>query len=198
MIRDATRAAGVSGGSAMAVESIDAEDSRRRGFWTLRAVPAVAVVLLGLWFVIYGWPQVQDALEGPDASAPSCSWSARIEKANADQAGLIRCYLRALAQHSDSGLHEVVPSRDNEGPTGFSTADFAHSRDAAAGAATVTVKANDEDTADASVTISYADGAQDLLEIHLANPASAHSWRFVNIGSYPNNPNEPSAAISSR
>ena len=182
----------------MAVVSVEARASRRRRLWLVRAAPAVAVVLLGLWLATDGWAQVQDALDGPDASAPSCSWSARIENANTDQAGLIRCYLRALAQHSDSGLHAVVPSRDNEGPTGFSTADFAHSRDAAAGAATVTVKANDEDTADASVTISYADGAQDSLEIHLANPASAHSWRFVNIGSYPSNPNEPSAAISSR
>jgi hypothetical protein len=108
---------------------------------------------------------------------------------------LIRCYLRAVAHHSDSGLRAVVPSRDNGGPTGFSPADFAHRRDAAAGPATVTVAANDVDSADATVTISYTDGARDLLEIHEANPSSSHSWRFVNIGTYPSDPDQPSPAV---
>ena len=181
----------------MAVERVEAGASRRRRLWLVRAAPAVAVVLLGLWLATDGWAQVQDALDGPDASAPSCSWSARIEGANADQTGLIRCYLRALAHHSDSGLRAVVPSKDNDGPTAFTATDFAHSSDAATGTATVTVTANDNDSADASVTIRYADGAHDQLEIHYANPASSHSWRFVNIGTHPSAPNEPSAAISS-
>ncbi|MFC1402901.1 MULTISPECIES: hypothetical protein [Streptacidiphilus] len=182
----------------MAGESVGAGTSRHRRLWAVGVLPAVAAVLLGVWLATDGWARVQDALDGPDASEPSCSWSARVEGADADQAGLIRCYLRALAQHSESGLRAVVPSQDNQGPTGFTAADFTHSRDAAAGPATVTVKPNDSDSADASVTISYIDGAHDQLEIHGANPASAHSWRFVSVGTYPSNPNEPSAAIPSR
>ncbi|TDU02661.1 hypothetical protein EDD99_1062 [Streptomyces sp. 846.5] len=179
----------------MAIESVDTAGLRRRRLWLVRAVLAVAAALLGLWLLTDGWPQVQDALDGPDASEPSCSWSANINGASADQAGLIRCYLRAVARHSDSELRAVVPSMDDNGPTGFSAPDFAHSHDAAAGPATVTVVANDSDSADATVTISYADGARDLLEIHGANPTSSHSWRFFTIGTYPSDPNQPSPAI---
>ncbi|WP_042422906.1 hypothetical protein [Streptacidiphilus anmyonensis] len=179
----------------MASDGVGAEGKWSRR-WALRfgavALSAAAVVSLGVWALPAGWRQVADALAGPDASAPSCSWSARIENASTDEAGLVRCYLRGLADHSDSELRAVVPSTDNGGPTGFSAADFAHSRDAAAGPAIVTLAPNPSDTADASVTIRYADGARDVLEIHLADPESLHSWRFYNLGTYPSDPNAPS------
>ncbi|WP_152627077.1 hypothetical protein [Streptacidiphilus melanogenes] len=152
----------------------------------------MALALFGTWALPAGWRQVANAFAGPDASAPSCSWPARIEHADADQAGLIRCYLRALADHSDSELRAVVPAADNAGPAGFSAVDFTHSADAADGVATVTLAANPSDSADAEVTIRYADGARDALEIHLANPGSTHSWRLGNIGTFPSDPSAPS------
>jgi hypothetical protein len=179
----------------MAVEGIDAEGLRRSRLRIVRVALAICAALLTHWLLNGGWPPIQDALDDPDASEPSCSWSAHIEGADADQTGLIRCYLRAVAHHSDSELRAVVPSRDDSGPTGFSAPDFAHSHDAAAGPATVTVAANDADSADASVTISYTDGEQNTLEIHRANPSSSHSWRFVNIGTYPSDPDQPSPAV---
>ncbi len=163
--------------------------------WSVAAA-ATSLLLLGLWLAPTAWSTALGFLAGPDASEPSCSWSADIRQADPDQAQLIRCYLRAVAQHSDSELRAVVPSADNDGPTGFSPADFAHTRDAARGTATVLVAGNPDDSADATVTIRYADGAGQQLEIHLANPGSTHSWRFDNVGNYPATPLAPTAAAT--
>ncbi|MEY9878097.1 hypothetical protein ABH931_007622 [Streptacidiphilus sp. MAP12-33] len=153
-------------------------------------------VLVG-WVGPAAWSAVQEFRDGPDAGEPSCSWTAHIEKADADQAALVRCYLRALADHSEDELRAVVPSQGNGGPSGFTAADFAHTRDANSGTATVTVDADNEvDSADASVEIRYANGVTQTLEIHLANPMSLHSWRVWNLGTYPNDPNVPTTAAA--
>jgi len=80
--------------------------------------------------------EVRDARRRSDAAARSCSWPARIERANPAQDGLIRCYLRAIADGSTTGLRSVVPSRDHGGPARFDAAAFAHSADARSGTAT--------------------------------------------------------------
>ncbi len=49
----------------------------------------------------------------------------------------------------------------------------------------VTVVPNDADTADAEVDVRFADGVSETLEVHLANPMSDQSWRFVDVGVYP-------------
>jgi len=149
------------------------------------------VVALVAVLVAFAWHEIRDAAAGPDASAPSCSWPAHIEQANSDQTGLIRCYLRALAHHSPSEMRAVARSKDDNGPTGFSAADFAHTADARSGIATVIVEDSDVDGADAAVSIRYANGAHDEQEIHLANPSSWHSWRFWDIGTYPRDPDAP-------
>ncbi len=159
-----------------------------------RAVAAAAVVVVIL-LAGFGWRTVRDAAAGPDASSLSCSWPARIEHANSDQAGLIRCYLRAVAQHSAGELRSVVRAADDDGPTGFPASDFAHAADAHSGTATVIVAGNESDSADAEVSIRYADGVRESHELHLANPRSSHSWRFWDIGSYPGDPNVPPAAV---
>jgi hypothetical protein len=129
-------------------------------------------------------------------SAPSCSWPARISGANPAQDGLIRCYLRALADHSTDELQGVVPARDEGGPAGFDAAAFTHSTDARSGTPTAEVSGNDVDDADATVDIRYADGARDTLDIHIADPASAKSWRIDNVGTFPPEPNAPSPVIT--
>lgn len=169
-------------------ESVRRPHSARAAAFTVVVVAALAVA------GAFAWGEIRDAAAGPDASAPSCSWPAHIEHANSDQAGLIRCYLRAVAHHSASELRAVVRASGDNGPTGFSRADFAHAADARSGTATVTVTGNDVDSADAAVSIRYADGARDELEIHLADPTSSHSWRFWDIGTYPSDPNAPPTA----
>jgi len=133
---------------------------------------------------------------GGDTGTRACAWNANISNANRDQAGLIRCYLKAIAQHSESGLRSVVRTTEDGGPTGFTDADFAHSADANSGPATVTVTSNGSDGADATVKIQYANGTHDELEIHLADPNSAHSWRFWSVGTQPVDPGAPPSAIS--
>ncbi|MGV9563045.1 hypothetical protein [Streptomyces sp. NPDC003480] len=160
--------------------------------WGVSAAVAVAAgVLLARWLGPDPWLTIQDFAEGPDAAAPSCSWPVHLEKANSDQAGLIRCYLRAIAHHSTSELRIVVRARNDNGPTGFSAADFAHTHDVNSGTATATVVGNDVDSADATVMIRYADGVRQELELHLANPSSTDSWRFWDVGTYPSDPNDP-------
>jgi hypothetical protein len=158
---------------------------RHRG--RLTAV-AVAVVVLGLAAAAFAR---SIAWREPDKSAVSCSWPAQIQGADSAQAGLIRCYLQAIADRSTTELQSVVPTPGNGGPIGFGSAEFAHAADARSGTATVTVTGDSVDDADATVAIRYADQAHDNLEIHIADPASARSWRFWNIGTYPPDPNAP-------
>jgi hypothetical protein len=50
------------------------------------------------------------------------------------------------------------------------------------GKATATFTPNSSDDADIGVTIFFADGAREIVDMHVANPSSAHSWR-LEIGS---------------
>jgi hypothetical protein len=160
-------------------------------------VTATAVVSLGIWVTPIAVHAAQDVLYGPDASEPSCSWAqVRLTGADADQAALVRCYLRAVAERSQDGLLAVVPSRDNGGPSGFAAADFAHAATVAGGVTTVAVVGNTTDSADAAVNIRYADGSRQELEIHLANPTSSHSWRFQNLGTFPEDGPPPAQGLS--
>lgn len=170
-------------------EAVTQRPPRRRS-----AAAAVAVLVLTLTSAALAWPKIQDFMNGPDASAPSCSWPADIQRANPTQTGVIRCYLRAIAHHNTAELRSVVRARNDNGPIGFSSADFAHTTDARSGTASAIVTGNSNDDADADVAIRYADGVSDNLEIHTANPTSAQSWRFWNIGIYAPSPNAPSPA----
>ena len=113
---------------------------------------------------------------GEPTSTPSCSWSLRIAgRATSEQAGLIRCYLRALADHDTGGLLAVA---DNSGgPVRITSTDFRHSADARSGVATATFTPGENDDA-YLVTIEFADHSQEDLAMGLANPGSIHSWRL--------------------
>ncbi len=156
---------------------------------------SVVVVVSAAVVVVVAFLVAGKIRSDSDTAPRACAWNANISNADRYQAGLIRCYLRAVAQHSDSGLRSVTRSTDNGGPTGFTDADFAHAADASSGPATVTVTANDSDSAEATVTIRYANGGHDKQEIALADPNSSHSWRFWNVGSYPANRGTPPSAI---
>ena len=117
-------------------------------------------------------------------SVPHCQWPLTLSgPAPGAQAGLIRCYLKALA---DNRLDELVPliSAARGYPVTLTQHDLAHSADAASGIATATFETNPSSPFDASVTVRFADGVRlsvgmDALNV---NEPASHSWRLVNVG----------------
>jgi hypothetical protein len=111
-------------------------------------------------------------------STPSCSWPLRVRgKPTAAQAGLVRCYLRALAERDTGGLAAVA---GNMPPVRITKADFAHSADARSGLATATFTPNPSDPENALLTITYADGAGDRLGLqNLIAMGGPSVWRMT-------------------
>jgi hypothetical protein len=137
--------------------------------WVAAAVGAVILALGG----IVAWVQLTGGLP---TSVPSCSWPLRVRgPATGEQAGLIRCYLRALARHDPAGLLVVADTTSTQ--VRITAAAFKHAADARAGTATATFTAAGNDSA-FIVTIVFADHARATLAMVLANPASVHSWRL--------------------
>jgi hypothetical protein len=142
--------------------------SRRRVLWWLGGAAGVFVLVEAGYLIV--------AANGLPTSIPSCSWSLRVSgHATSDQAGLVRCYLRALADHDTGGLLAVADTLS--GPVRITSADFRHSADARTGVATATFTRGENDDA-YLVTIKFADHAREDLAMGLANPGSVHSWRL--------------------
>jgi hypothetical protein len=115
--------------------------------------------------------------DGP-TSVPSCSWPLRVHgHPEGGQAGLVRCYLRSLAARKVEGLLAVADAAN--GPVRITRASFATAPDARSGVATATFTPAQIASDVSYVTIAFADGARDSLEIDLANPESGTSWRLV-------------------
>jgi hypothetical protein len=92
------------------------------------------VVLAAAGFVAWSKPTVN----GMPAYTPSCSWPLRVRgHVTSAQAGLIRCYLRALAHHNAAGLRAVA-FNDTNRPVRITAKDFRHAADARSGVATAT------------------------------------------------------------
>lgn len=127
--------------------------------------------------------------DGLPGAAPACSWPLRVAgHATAAQAGLIRCYLRAVAEHNLAALQGLV------NPAYRATkAQLAQTADARAGRASATITPNDIDTGIATVRIDYADGAVSQFWIEIVNPQSAGSWR-IDIGPPAPGPQGPAPA----
>src|SRR5215813_8314878 len=108
-------------------------------------IPAVmwAVCVLAGAGVLWAGHSAWAAFE--NRGTPSCSWPMRTHgKPTREQAGLVRCYLRALAKRDTAGLLAVATSIP---PVRITNADLTHSRDAGAGLATVTFLPADTDVA---------------------------------------------------
>lgn len=125
-----------------------------------RAVTWAACVTVAgtgaVWAGHRAWAAFEDS-----HSTPSCSWPLRIRGTpTAAQAGLVRCYLRALAHRDTAALLAVAA---NIPPVRITRADLAHSADARSGRATATFLPATVDTAWLLVIITYADGATDRL-----------------------------------
>jgi hypothetical protein len=110
-------------------------------------------------------------------STPSCSWSLRIQgKPAPAQAGLVRCYVRALAHRDTAALLAVAANVPAVRITG---ADLAHSADARSGRATVTFLPALVDTDWIPVIITYADGATDRLGVqNMIEMGGPSVWRM--------------------
>lgn len=136
--------------------------------WSLGSVGALVLAVAG--YLIVG------AATGLPTSVPSCSWSLRIDgRATSEQAGLIRCYLRALARHDPGGLLAVADT--TSAAVRITSTDSQHSADARAGTAraSFTPAQNDDSYL---VRIVFADRAHETIAMVLANPGSIHSWRL--------------------
>lgn len=112
-----------------------------------------------------------DALPG---AAPTCSWPLRVTgHATATQAGLIQCYLQAVAHHDLGALEGLAnPAYQVTG------AELTQTADARAGLATATVSMSPDDAGIGTVQIDYADGATSSFGIEIVNPQVARSWRL--------------------
>ena len=126
---------------------------------------------------------------GLPGAAPACSWPLRMAgHATPAQAGLVRCYLRAVAEHNLAALRELVSPAYR-----VTEAQLAQAADARAGRASATITLSPDDTGIATVRIDYADGAARQFGIELVNPQSAGSWR-IDIGPPAPGPEGPAPA----
>ena len=151
--------------------------AKRRPGLTRRPVVLATATLAGLLVVVgiagFFWLRGSD---GP-TSVPSCSWPLRVRgHPEGGQAGLVRCYLRSLAAKSADGLLAVAYTAN--GPVHITEASFAHAPDARSGLATASFTRNQIASDVSYVTIAFADGARESLEIALASPNSGRSWRL--------------------
>jgi hypothetical protein len=114
-------------------------------------VLAVGVAGTGLWAAKVWWVSAH--------GTPSCSWPMRIHgTATGAQPGLVRCYLRAIAEHNATELKSIA---QNIPPAHITGSDFRYSADARSGVTTVTFTPNPNDTTFVYLTIRFADGTVD-------------------------------------
>jgi len=113
--------------------------------------------------------------DGPD-TVPSCSWPLAVSgKATPVQTGLVKCYLRALAERDEAGLSAVADQSVTD-------ADLRLSADARSGTPRASFTPDPVTGASVTVRITFANGVTTNVDMVLANPASWHSWRLM-IGS---------------
>jgi hypothetical protein len=111
---------------------------------------------------------------------PTCSCPLQVRgTASPAQAGLVRCYLRALAGRDTAGLMTAAADIP---PVRITSADLRYSADARAGLATAAVTPSPEDITFAFVIITYADGVQQNASMmNMIAMGGPSGWR-MNIG----------------
>jgi hypothetical protein len=141
-----------------------------------RAVIWAACVIVAGAGAVWAGHRAWAALESSH-STPSCSWPVRIQgKPTPAQAGLIRCYLSALARRDTAALLAIAPTTPAVRITG---ADLAHSADARSGRATVTFLPALVDPMFVLVVITYADGTTDRLGVqNMIAMGGPYVWRM--------------------
>lgn len=152
-----------------------------------------AMILAAGINLAWGGHSIWEAVE--TRGTPTCSWPLKVSgTANPAQAGLVRCYLRALAHRDISGLTAVA---DYIPPVRITSADLRHVANARSGLAAATFTQSPIDTESAFVTITYADGARDDLDMtNMVAMGGPSGWR-MNIGTEINPTPGPSGAVMS-
>jgi hypothetical protein len=154
---------------------------------------AAVIVMAGaglIWAGHAAWQAIQTG------GTPACSWPLQVRGTPSPaQAGLIRCYLRALASQDTAGLMTVAADIP---PVRITSADMTYSADARAGLATAVLTPNPEDTTSDFVIITYADGVRENASMmNMVAMGGPSDWR-MNIGTEisPGSPAPPPAAAS--
>lgn len=158
-----------------------------------RAVTWAACVVVAGVSVVWAGHRAWAAFESSH-STPSCSWPLRIRGRPAPaQAGLVRCYLRALAHRDTAALLAVAADSP---AVRITKADLAHSADARNGLATATFLPPLVDPTFVLVVITYADGATGRLGLqNMVAMGGPSVWR-IGIGTDVNpGPSGPSPAV---
>jgi hypothetical protein len=127
---------------------------------------------------------------------PTCSWPLQVRgTASPAQAGLVRCYLRALASGDTAGLTAVAADIP---PVRITSANLRYSADARAGLATAAFTPDPEDTTSAFVIITYADGVRENASVmNMVAMGGPSGWR-MNIGTeISSGPSGPAPAAAS-
>jgi hypothetical protein len=152
----------------------------RPGGLRLRWSPAAgaAVIVMAGAGLAWAGHAARDAIQ--TWGTPTCSWPLQVRgTASPAQAGLVRCYLRALASRDTAGLMAVAADIP---PVRITSADLTDSADARAGLATAIFTPNPNDTTFAGVTITYADGLQENVSMmNMIAMGGPSGWR-MNIG----------------
>ncbi|MGP7997840.1 MAG: hypothetical protein ACLPKI_11020 [Streptosporangiaceae bacterium] len=146
--------------------------------WRASPVRTACIILVaagGAWGLHAGWAAYQAR------RTPSCAWPLRVRgQATAAQAGLVRCYLKALAEGDIQGLLAVA---QNNPPAHITTAGLGYSADARAGQATATFTPSPVDSTYVLLTIRYANGARENTGLlKMVAMGGSPVWR-MSIGS---------------
>lgn len=138
---------------------------------TLLVIGVVVVVSAGAVWGIWRWAQ------SPNAT-PACSWPASIRgTSTAQQDGLVRCYLQALATRSTREMGAVA---QNIPRAHITSALFAYSPDARSGLASVNLKPSPVDSTFALVRIRYADGVTESTGMmNMTAMGGPPTWRMA-------------------
>jgi hypothetical protein len=140
-----------------------------------RATWAAVVIVAGgglAWAGHEAWDAIQTW------GTPTCSWPLVVHgPANLAQTGLVRCYLRALANHDTASLMAVAADIP---PVRITKADFAYSADARAGLTTATFTPSPVDDTDYEVTITYANGVTEkAYMMNMIAMGGPSGWRMI-------------------
>jgi hypothetical protein len=125
------------------------------------------------------WAGYAAAAKAEGWNAPSCAWPLRVHgTATGEQAGLVRCYLRALARNDHAGLLAVAADIP---PVRITSGDLRYAA-ARSGLATATFTPDPVDDASCMLTIRYADRmTEETYLIDMDSMGGPDTWR-IGIG----------------
>jgi len=137
-----------------------------------------AIVIVAGIYLTWAGHAAWDVIE--TWGTPTCSWPVQVRgTASPARAGLVRCYLRALAAGDTAGLMAVAADIP---PVRITRADFRYAADARTGPATATLTPNPNDDTSYRVTITYANGVTDNASMmNMIAMGGSSGWR-MNIG----------------